>query len=143
MSTKAAKALASLAKGAPRDFYRGLGAHHFDQLLEACRAPDQAPDRERALLDLVAGAVPEHAKLAPRALDAAARVVLARPARRGWAREQRARRRRGGAGAAAAPRGLAPLRPALLPPRVGPWVGGGDVDVRAAEVAVRAVAAAA
>ena len=88
VSTKAAKALASLAKGAPRDFYRGLGAHHFDQLLEACRAPDQAPDRERALLDLVAGAVPEQAKLAPRALDASARVVLVRPARRGWAREQ-------------------------------------------------------
>ncbi len=58
-------------------------------MLEACRAPDQAPDRERALLDLVAGAVPEHAKLAPRALDASARVVLARPARRGWAREQK------------------------------------------------------
>ena len=33
--------------------------------------------------------------------------------------------------------------PALLPPRVGPWVGGGEVDVCAAEVAVRAVAAAA
>ena len=33
--------------------------------------------------------------------------------------------------------------PALLPPRVGPWVGGVDTDVRAAEVAVRAVAAAA
>ena len=30
--------------------------------------------------------------------------------------------------------------PALLPPRVGPWVGGVEVDVRAAEVAVRAVA---
>ena len=36
-----------------------------------------------------------------------------------------------------------PASPALLPPRVGPWVGGGDVAVRAAEVAVRAVAAAA
>ena len=61
------------------------------------------------------------ARQAVRALDAGAAAPAPRPRLEDWRR----------------------FGPALLPPRVGPWVGGVEVDVRAAEVAVRAVAAAA
>ena len=68
----------------------------------------------------VAG-VGDLARAAVRALDAGAAAPAPRPRLEDWRR----------------------FGPALLPPRVGPWVGGIDTDVRAAEVAVRAVAAAA
>ena len=61
------------------------------------------------------------ARQAVRALDAGAAAPAPRPRLEDWRR----------------------FGPALLPPRVGPWVGGVEVDARAAEVAVRAVAAAA
>ena len=61
------------------------------------------------------------ARQAVRALDAGAAAPAPRPRLEDWRR----------------------FGPALLPPRVGPWVDGVEVDVRAAEVAVRAVAAAA
>ena len=85
---------------------------------DACLARDR---RGRALCVCKVAGVGDVARQAVRALDAGAAAPAPRPRLEDWRR----------------------FGPALLPPRVGPWVGGVEVDVRAAEVAVRAVAAAA
>ena len=96
-----------------------------DAVLEALAA---SPDDRAAALECLHAfgdckvvGVGDLARAAVRALDAGAAAPAPRPRLEDWRR----------------------FGPALLPPRVGPWVGGVEVDVRAAEVAMRAVAAAA
>jgi hypothetical protein len=104
---------------ARRGAVRAVPVGMTDAVLGALAAsPD---DRAAALECLHAFGVGDLARAAVRALDAGAAAPAPRPRLEDWRR----------------------FGPALLPPRVGPWVGGVEVDVRAAEVAVRAVAAAA
>ena len=117
--------LAFAAALARRGALRAIPVGMTDAVLGALAA---SPDDRAAALEClhafgeckVAG-VGDLARQAVRALDAGAAAPAPRPRLEDWRR----------------------FGPALLPPRVGPWVGGVEVDVRAAEVAVRAVAAAA